>query len=200
MGRRDQRPRSLPPQQMLHHRSQNMDGRPMSLDPSAFNYARQMLAKGYGYQNACRIAGVNESDLRSLLGTVKSRPSAAPWSHSLRDRRIVPHVPAQPPAEAHGHTRQILQEVADRYGITVADLTSDRRTRFYAFARHEAMARVRKERPHLSLPQIGRIFGGRDHTTVIHALRCHEIRAAWAEVLIALTTDEYQPDLFARAA
>lgn len=172
----------------------------MSLDPSAVQYAQRMLAKGYGYQNACRIAGVSEDDLRCMPGAPKARPSPAPWRPPVDTRRkAVPYVPAQAPALASEETRSIMRRVAERYGLTLADLTGDRRTRYFAYARQEAMWHVRRERPNLSLPSIGRIFGGRDHTTVIHGLRCHEARLAWAEFLI-LAADAHQPDLFAVAA
>lgn len=171
----------------------------MSLDPSAFTYARQMLEKGYGYQNACRIAGVNEADLRSLLGTVRERPSPAPWSPPrVRADQNPAHTRAQASIALSGPSREIIHRVATQYGMTTADLIGPARSRWFAFARHEAMYRVRKER-NLSLPAIGRIFGGRDHTTVLHGIRCHEDRAAWADVLTVFA-DIRQPDLFARLA
>jgi len=66
---------------------------------------------------------------------------------------------------------RIIAEEAASAGLSVADIKGPRRTRVVAFARHAAMARVYMERPDLSLPQIGRLFGGRDHTTVLHAVK-----------------------------
>jgi hypothetical protein len=55
-------------------------------------------------------------------------------------------------------------------GITLNDLTSQRRTMRTVFARQVAMYLAKKLTPN-SLPEIGRRFGGRDHTTVLHAVR-----------------------------
>lgn len=70
----------------------------------------------------------------------------------------------------------IQKTVADYYKIRVADLLSERRSRSVARPRQLAMA-LSKELTNHSLPEIGDAFGGRDHTTVLHACRkIHELR------------------------
>ena len=64
----------------------------------------------------------------------------------------------------------IKRRVAEYYKIKVADLMSKRRNRSVARPRQVAMA-LAKELTHHSLPEIGDAFGGRDHTTVLHACR-----------------------------
>jgi len=64
----------------------------------------------------------------------------------------------------------IQKTVADFYKIKVADMYSKTRTRNLARPRQIAMA-LAKELTNLSLPEIGESFGGRDHTTVLHACR-----------------------------
>ncbi|WP_024328645.1 chromosomal replication initiator protein DnaA [Thioalkalivibrio sp. ALR17-21] len=64
----------------------------------------------------------------------------------------------------------IQKTVADYYRIKVADLLSTRRSRSIARPRQVAMA-LAKELTQHSLPEIGQAFGGRDHTTVMHACR-----------------------------
>lgn len=64
----------------------------------------------------------------------------------------------------------IQKTVAEFYGIRVSDLKSKRRNRQIARPRQIAMA-LAKELTSLSLPDIGDSFGGRDHTTVIHACK-----------------------------
>ena len=64
----------------------------------------------------------------------------------------------------------IQKTVADYYKIKVADILSKRRSRSVARPRQVAMA-LAKELTNHSLPEIGNAFGGRDHTTVIHAVR-----------------------------
>jgi len=64
----------------------------------------------------------------------------------------------------------IQKTVAEYYKIRIADLLSKRRNRSVARPRQVAMA-LAKELTNHSLPEIGDAFGGRDHTTVLHACR-----------------------------
>ena len=64
----------------------------------------------------------------------------------------------------------IQKTVADFYKIKVADMFSKKRSRALARPRQIAMA-LTKELTSMSLPDIGDAFGGRDHTTVLHACR-----------------------------
>ena len=64
----------------------------------------------------------------------------------------------------------IQESVAHHFGITVADLESKKRAQAITYPRHVAMYLARQLTPH-SLEQIGEYFGGRDHTTVLHAIR-----------------------------
>lgn len=64
----------------------------------------------------------------------------------------------------------IQKTVADYYKIKVAEMYSKKRTRNVARPRQVAMA-LSKELTHLSFPEIGDAFGGRDHTTVMHACK-----------------------------
>ncbi|NIG62292.1 MAG: chromosomal replication initiator protein DnaA [Serratia symbiotica] len=64
----------------------------------------------------------------------------------------------------------IQKTVAEYYKIKVSDLLSKRRSRSVARPRQMAMA-LAKELTNHSLPEIGDAFGGRDHTTVLHACR-----------------------------
>jgi len=64
----------------------------------------------------------------------------------------------------------IQKTVADYYKIKVSEMYSKRRSRNVARPRQVAMA-LAKELTQLSLPDIGDAFGGRDHTTVLHACR-----------------------------
>jgi len=75
----------------------------------------------------------------------------------------------------HAHNRQLSIEhiqktVADYYKIKVSDMHSKKRTRVIARPRQVAMFLAKDITP-MSLPAIGEAFGGRDHTTVLHACR-----------------------------
>ena len=72
---------------------------------------------------------------------------------------------------------EIQKRVAEHYNIRLADMHSARRARAVARPRQVAMYLCKQLTPR-SLPEIGRKFGGRDHTTVMHAVRkIEELRA-----------------------
>ncbi len=76
----------------------------------------------------------------------------------------------------------IQRTVAEYYKIKIADLLSKRRSRSVARPRQVAMA-LSKELTNHSLPEIGDSFGGRDHTTVLHACRkIAELRETDADI------------------
>lgn len=89
----------------------------------------------------------------------------------------------------------IKRIVAEYYKIKVADLMSKRRSRSVARPRQVAMA-LAKELTNHSLPEIGDAFGGRDHTTVLHACRkikelretSSDIREDFKNLMRSLTT------------
>lgn len=64
----------------------------------------------------------------------------------------------------------IQRIVADQYGLTVDQFKSDKRARLIARPRQVAM-QLCHDLTDASYPMIGRAFGGRDHTTVMHAIR-----------------------------
>ncbi|WP_405031151.1 helix-turn-helix domain-containing protein [Paenibacillus hexagrammi] len=64
--------------------------------------------------------------------------------------------------------QDIQQKVGEFYGLKLEDFKARKRTKAVAFPRQVAMYLAR-ELTDFSLPKIGENFGGRDHTTVIHA-------------------------------
>jgi chromosomal replication initiator protein len=88
----------------------------------------------------------------------------------------------------------IQKTVADYYQVRLSDLLSKRRVRSLARPRQVAMA-LSKELTEHSLPEIGEAFGGRDHTTVLHACRtirgfCEKdvrMRQDWEQLIRILT-------------
>ncbi len=89
----------------------------------------------------------------------------------------------------------IQKTVAEYYRIKVADLLSKRRSRSVARPRQMAMA-LAKELTNHSLPEIGDAFGGRDHTTVLHACRkmaqlreeSHDIKEDYSNLIRTLSS------------
>jgi chromosomal replication initiator protein len=77
---------------------------------------------------------------------------------------------------------EIQRKVAEHYRLKMTDLLSARRAREVARPRQVAMYLAKKLTPR-SLPEIGRRFGGRDHTTVMHAVkRIEELRVTDREI------------------
>jgi len=89
----------------------------------------------------------------------------------------------------------IQRTVAEYYKIKVSDLLSKRRNRSVARPRQIAMA-LSKELTNHSLPEIGDAFGGRDHTTVLHACRkvkslreeTHDIKEDYSNLIRTLSS------------
>ncbi|PMH41455.1 chromosomal replication initiation protein DnaA [Vibrio sp. 10N.286.49.B3] len=89
----------------------------------------------------------------------------------------------------------IQKTVAEYYKIKIADLLSKRRSRSVARPRQLAMA-LAKELTNHSLPEIGDAFGGRDHTTVLHACRkiaqlreeSHDIKEDYSNLIRTLSS------------
>lgn len=84
---------------------------------------------------------------------------------------------------------EIKSVVADETGLTVQQLVSPARFRHFAWPRQTAMALAR-ELTDKSLPEIGRAFSDRDHTTVMYAVRevqkrnakCAETRKTYEQI------------------
>lgn len=116
-------------------------------------------------------------ELEGALNTLIARAGARVGSLSLDEAQCLlrPHLRG---AERRITVDEIQKAAADHYGMKQADLISERRTRAVARPRQAAMW-LAKQLTTRSLPDIGRRFGGRDHTTVIHAVRrIDELRAA----------------------
>lgn len=117
-------------------------------------------------------ASINDNNIRSLEGAL-TRITA--WA-SLNEETITPERAAETlkdlvsEREARPITPQaILDATAEYFSYTVEELIGRSRTRPLTTARHVGMYLFR-ELTDLSFPNIAKVFGGRDHTTVIHAV------------------------------
>ncbi|WEK38658.1 MAG: helix-turn-helix domain-containing protein [Candidatus Brevundimonas colombiensis] len=93
--------------------------------------------------------------------------------------------------------RTVIETAARLEGLTVDELLARDQSRAIARPRQRAMYVSRQLRPDVSLPRLGRIFGGRDHTTVIHAIdkvgqriRADADEAQAVNGLLALASDD----------
>ena len=108
-------------------------------------------------------------ELEGALNTLVARVGAQLAELSLDEAQSIlrPHLSAPERKVTVDH---IQKAVAEHFGLTQADLLSERRARSVARPRQAAMW-IAKQITTRSLPDIGRRFGGRDHTTVLHAVR-----------------------------
>jgi hypothetical protein len=84
-----------------------------------------------------------------------------------------PCAPTKPP-RVLTEFEQVIQTVANKTGLAVREITGKGRHKALVRARWEVFAQLRKLG--YSLPYIGRVCGGRDHTTVLHGLRRMGVR------------------------
>lgn len=113
-----------------------------------------------------------QSNIRELEGALKrvlayARFTARPITVDLAREALRDILASQ---SRQVSIENIQRTVADYYKIKVSEMYSKKRTRNVARPRQVAMA-LAKELTQLSLPDIGEAFGGRDHTTVLHACR-----------------------------
>jgi chromosomal replication initiator protein len=108
-------------------------------------------------------------ELEGALNTLVARVGADLARLTLDEAQTIlrPHLSCN---ERKVTVDQIQKTVAEHYSLTQADLISERRARAVARPRQVAMW-LAKQITTRSLPDIGRRFGGRDHTTVLHAVR-----------------------------
>ncbi|MBE7490668.1 MAG: chromosomal replication initiator protein DnaA [Planctomycetes bacterium] len=100
----------------------------------------------------------------AALSSMSGKPISLPLAHeALR------HLVKSRPAPARIATDDIIDLVCEHYSVRRNDLLSQRRTKNLAFPRHVAMF-LAKELTQLTLTEIGNFFGGRDHSTVLHAI------------------------------
>ena len=99
----------------------------------------------------------------------------------LRKHRIGAHFGDARVLSAEGPLAGVpLSEIIDAAcracNISKDHFMGPRRARIYSWPRQIVMHIAREKCPHLSLPSIGRLMGGRDHTTVIHGIKACQIR------------------------
>jgi chromosomal replication initiator protein len=137
------------------------------------------------------------------FGSLTGRALTAELTREVLDRLYPPAGPSGrngPPT-----VQEIALATSERFGLTVEELLSSARTPRIAWPRQVAMYLARELTGH-SLPTIGRHFGGRDHSTVLHACRRTAARIASEEssrkIVEELLNDLRQepPELTARPA
>ncbi|MFO1183441.1 MAG: helix-turn-helix domain-containing protein [Bauldia sp.] len=144
------------------------------------------------------LTGVEIQRLADDLGELKRRVAGLSGEvGKLRDRLRPPQGVEALHAKARPAIGTIQRVVAAHYGIDPLEFVSQRRGRMTAMARRIAIYLAR----HMtvaSLPEIGRAFGGRDHSSVFHAIRRLE-RLMLADPALAVEVSELRQAVIARA-
>ncbi|HVF35329.1 MAG TPA: chromosomal replication initiator protein DnaA [Candidatus Saccharimonadia bacterium] len=178
-------------------------GLSVAIEPPDFETRAAILlskaeAKGFALPDdvAFLIARRMRSNVRDLEGALNTLIARATFTgravnvefaqEALRDLLTI--------QERAVSLTNIQKTVADYFQLRVVDLLSKKRTRSLARPRQVAMA-LAKELTEHSLPEIGDSFGGRDHTTVLHACRLirelvatdGRMREDWDKLLRVLT-------------
>ena len=154
-------------------------GLTVSIDPPELEMRVAILLKKAALDNihldentAFFIAKQIRSNVRELEGALKrviafSRFSGKPLTLDTCKEALKDLLAVQ---SRQVSIENIQKTVCEFYKIKLVDLHSQRRTRVLVRPRQMAMA-LAKELTNMSLPEIGQAFGGRDHTTVLHACR-----------------------------
>jgi len=124
------------------------------------------------------IAGRVQTNIRELEGCL-NRLMAYQQLHrtdlTLEVARAAMSSLGNDTREPRLNSQQIIQAVAEYYHISVEDMCSKQRDKYIVMPRQIAMYLIRQE-TQASLIEIGQLFGGRDHSTVLHA--CEKIDRA----------------------
>ena len=112
------------------------------------------------YRTWRKRVALQEQERRRSLERLNLRPAVRP--HILGSSKIQV-------------ARSIIFDVADEYGVTSDDLTGPKLSHHLISPRFDAIYRIAMATD-LSLPKIGSLFGGRDHTTILNAFRNHANR------------------------
>ncbi|MCA9298011.1 MAG: hypothetical protein KDA28_03035, partial [Phycisphaerales bacterium] len=126
---------------------------------------------------ACHIANTLDTNIRELEGAITKlqMESMVDQRPITMDMAVEAFPAAAPRVSSETTVQDIIGTVTEFYGVRLADLQSKRRQRSIALPRQVCMYLARRHTRH-SLEEIGGYFGGRDHTTVMHAVRSIETK------------------------
>ncbi len=151
-----------------------VDIQPPDLETKMAILTKKAEAEGIDLPDDVRlyIARHTKSSVRELEGAlVKLVASSAVLGHKINlamAQQALKHLGQTP--EKRVHNDAILKAVAEHFGLQVSQLRQKTNARHIAYPRQVAMYII-KELTQASLPEIGRMFGGKHHTTVLHSIQ-----------------------------
>jgi hypothetical protein len=133
---------------------------------------------------AAEYHAAHKERLARLSPVVTFTPKVQPYPHNTgwEEMWFWDLICPQSHAPKKYFIKDILTAVSDHYCIDEIDITSARRTGDLVLPRHVAMY-LAKQLTQRSLPEIGRMFGQRDHTTILYAVRKIARKAQTDDVL-----------------
>jgi chromosomal replication initiator protein len=136
------------------------------------------LPEGDGDGDAlAELAGRINANVRQLHGALTRVIAHASVTARPLDSKLIAELIPHASARRETPVEEIQQHVAGAFGISRAELVGSSRAAGPLRARQVAILLTR-EQTGLSLPQIGRLYGGRDHSTVLNSLRRIEVGIA----------------------
>ncbi len=137
----------------------------------------QMRGLNISDEVACYVASRIETNIRELEGAIIRIQVLASVEKSPIDLDLARAALGDGPvkSEKQVQIQTIINVVTDFYGVKITDLQSRKRQRSIALPRQVCMFLARKH-TRFSLEEIGGYFGGRDHTTVMHAIKTVEAK------------------------
>lgn len=123
----------------------------------------------------CYVAARVETNTRELEGAITKLQGMSLLQNGVIDLELAKQAlgDSTPPEQQRITIQQILDAVTKYYNVRLSDLQSRKRHKSIAFPRQVCMFLARRHTRY-SLEEIGGYFGGRDHTTVLHAVRTVE--------------------------
>ncbi|MHC3940202.1 helix-turn-helix domain-containing protein [Paenochrobactrum sp. BZR 201-1] len=123
--------------------------------------------------NAWVTASETRKDIALAKASAKIKSSK---KYCPAERDMMRAIIVREPTTAYNSAKEIMANLAELNGLTMADLTGQSRARHVSLVRQTAMYEIRQQLQY-SLPRIGQLFGGRDHTTILHGInKIAEIR------------------------
>lgn len=139
---------------------------------TAHDYARSLADKGTPLTAISRATGLSIQD----IGYLRPRERQTYVRPEPKSEQKPMPVFTAPVVNLKSHSQQVLEQSCADHGITVQDAKKQIRKRKFAHPRQGVMFDLYAKCPTLSLPSIGRMLGGRDHTTILYGIQAHAAR------------------------
>lgn len=131
--------------------------------PARISYETQLKARYAAARSRIFAAGLKANDNERPVAPLWSRVNITFEAHVIDYRKAM--------GSYVSPKRAFVIEKAKEFGFSFAELTAKTRRTDLVYARQMIMLDVKEKWPEMSLLEIGRLFGGFDHATILHALR-----------------------------